>query len=106
MSIIVKYIETGTLLDFNLYLAKDSDVVKYAKEIAITLKDYYNIASGIGESNNYSSNAVNIIIKANTYKRIIHKAEYLNKLLNKNNMNMNSELLLEKIFIELKDVVS
>lgn len=101
---IIEIIETGSMIDLSLLMLESNAIEKYSKEIANTIKDYYNIASRAVKQDNYDKNIVNIIIKNNTSKDIIKKAMYLNKLMNKLNVNMNGELMLYKIFIDLKEV--
>ena len=92
------------MIDLSLLMLESNAIEKYSKEIANTIKDYYNIASRALKQDNYDKNIVNIIIKNNTSKDIIKKAMYLNKLMNKLNVNMNGELMLYKIIIDLKEV--
>lgn len=102
---VIDIIENGNLLDLNLLLIKDAEIIKYSKDIANNLKDYYNIAAGVEKNLRHNDNIIKLITSNNDKKTIINKAIYLNKLINKLSINMNSELLLEKVVIELKDVV-
>lgn len=103
---LVMLIETRDLIDFNLYInqsKKFKDIIKEnGKVLANMIKDYYNTACLTGDISNPNVNEY--INKNNTMKEKIAIAKYLNKTLNKLTMNMNTELLLEKLFIEIKEV--
>ena len=103
---LVVLIETRDLIDFNLYInqsKKFKDIIKEnGKVLANMIKDYYNTACLTGDISNPNVNEY--INKNNTMKEKIAIAKYLNKTLNKLTMNMNTELLLEKLFIEIKEV--
>lgn len=103
---LVMLIETKDLIDFNLYInqsKKFKDIIKEnGKVLANMIKDYYNTACLTGDISNPNVNEY--INKNNTMKEKIAIAKYLNKTLNKLTMNMNTELLLEKLFIEIKEV--
>lgn len=101
---LIHHIEYSTLFEYHMYINENKEIIKNAKEIAINIKDYYNRACiTLGDNKNH---IIDEIIKNNNFKIIVHKAQYLNKLLNKDNLNMNSDLLLEKIYIDLKGVIS
>lgn len=103
---LVMLIETRDLIDFNLYInqsKKFKDIIKEnGKVLANMIKDYYNTACLTGDISNPNVNEY--INQNNTMKEKIAIAKYLNKTLNKLTMNMNTELLLEKLFIEIKEV--
>ena len=103
---LVMLIETKELIDFNLYInqsKKFKDIIKEnGKVLANMIKDYYNTACLTGDISNPNVNEY--INQNNTMKEKIAIAKYLNKTLNKLTMNMNTELLLEKLFIEIKEV--
>jgi DNA polymerase III delta prime subunit len=88
------------------YSIKNNDKIlkNSAKEVENLIKDYYNTACNLGADNKLNPDTINLIRKNNTYKQLIKKAKYLNLTINKLSQNMNSDLLLEKIFIELKEV--
>ena len=98
---LVMLIETRDLIDFNLYInqsKKFKDIIKEnGKVLANMIKDYYNTACLTGDISNPNVNEY--INKNNTMKEKIAIAK-----LNKLTMNMNTELLLEKLFIEIKEV--
>lgn len=104
----IKIIEGKTLLEFNLY--KNSDKIKkdFIKEngklIANRIKEYYNTACNVSYNDSLKSDVIKYIKEMNSYNSLIFKAKYLNKTLNRLTANMNTDLLLDKIFIELKDV--
>ncbi len=101
---LIKLIEKNTIFDIHLYLLKNKSCVKFAKDIANIIKDYYNNACS-NYSINFKNNSIITVIKeSNNFNAIVRKALYLNKVLNNLNINMNTELLLEKICIDLKDV--
>ena len=49
-------------------------------------------------------NIVDFIKKNNYYKTLIRKTKYINGLLNKLSKNMNIDLMLEKMFFDMKEV--
>lgn len=68
------------------------------------IKDYYNTACNLKKSEQLNKKTLDMIIEKNSYSKLIKKAWLLNKTLNKVIKNMNGDLLLEKIFIDLKGV--
>lgn len=88
------------------YIAKKDD--KFLKEnariVEELVKDYYNTACNFDSKYNLDTALIEFIKKNNEYKTLIKKAKYINSIFNKLTKNMNFDLLLEKIFIELKDV--
>ncbi len=87
-----------------LYKIKSQD--KFLKENARTvenlLKDYYNTACNMKSIHELDLNIVNLIKNNNKFEEIIKKTKYLNETFNKLSQNMNFDLLLEKIFFELR----
>lgn len=101
---LIKLIEKNSIFDIHLYLLNNKGCVKFAKDIANIIKDYY-INACSNYSINFKNNSIITVIKeSNNFNVIVRKASYLNKVLNNLNINMNTELLLEKICIDLKDV--
>jgi DNA polymerase III delta prime subunit len=101
---LIKEIEKKDLVEFNK-LKSDNKIIKdNGKLVANYIKDYYNTACNVSSGENLSEDLINLIRNNNAYNTLIKKAKYLNKTLNKLTLNMNSDLLLEMIFIELKEV--
>lgn len=101
---LIKEIEKKDLVEFNK-LKSDNKIIKdNGKLVANCIKDYYNTACNVSSGENLSEDLINLIRNNNAYNTLIKKAKYLNKTLNKLTLNMNSDLLLEMIFIELKEV--
>lgn len=99
-------IEEKELIDFNLFINQDKkfkdEFKENGKTIANIIKDYYNTACLL--SNESMNDVSKYLYEHNTYKQRVAIAKYLNKTLNKLTKNMNTELLLKKIFIEIKEV--
>ncbi len=88
-----------------LYKAKlNKDFKENALSIENLLKDYYNMACNLKSSQNLDKQVIEYIRKNNDYKHLIAKAKYMNVLLNRLTKNMNSSLLIEKMFFDLKEV--
>lgn len=68
------------------------------------IKDYYNMACNLTNYDYLDKNVLTFIKQNNNIKSLIQKAKYLNKTLNKLTENMNGDLLLEMIFLTLKEV--
>ncbi len=98
----IKLIETKDLLEFNLYKDKNKEINDNGKEIVKTIKRYYNTACEIEQNWNFNIDIVNFIKDNNSYREIVQKSLYLNKVLDKLTFNMNTDLLLEKIFLEIR----
>lgn len=104
---IINLIENSDLLEFHLFKENPQNksyIQENGKNIAIRIKDYYNTACNLQNNLDLDSKTLEKIKNNNGYKTIIEKCWILNNLDNKLTMNMNKELLLEKIFIELKEV--
>ena len=105
--IIIKAIECGDLNDFITYKLVDKNAKDFiktnGKSVANIVKDYYNNSCGV-ENNKLPYEIIAIIKNNNSINICIAKAKYLNKLLNKVTINMNAELLLDKIIVDLKEV--
>ena len=103
---LIKIIETGKFKDYVIYknnMAANELIKTKGKSVANIIKDYYNISCNL-KKGNLSTETINIIKKNNPFKELIYKAKYMNNLLNKNTLNMNIELLIDKIIIELREV--
>ena len=104
---IISFIEIGELKDYIIYKTcekKVKDIIKEnGKTIANIVKDYYNCSCEITNTD-LNKEVVTMIQKNNSLQTRIAKAKYLNKTMNKLTLNMNSELLIDKIIIELKEV--
>lgn len=104
---IIEIIETEDLKDFITYKTnnkKIKDQIKTSgKLVANIIKDYYNECCEINQKN-ANNEVLDIIKKNNTLPELITKAKYLNKLVNKTTLNMNAELLIDKIIVDLKEV--
>lgn len=74
------------------------------KEVEKILKTYYNTACNLENEGIVDQRVVDIIKNHNDFAHLIKKSQYLNTVFNKSTKNMNNDLLLEKIYIELKDV--
>jgi len=74
------------------------------KLIENLLKDYYNTACNLKKADYLDTKIVDYIKNKNSYEQLIKKTKYINKTFNKLITNMNEDLLMEKIYIELKGV--
>lgn len=95
-------IETNNHRDFYKIKSDDKFIKENAQSIEKLLKDYYNTACNMKSVQNIDENTVNMIKNNNNYYKIIKKTKYLNETFNKLTRNMNFDLLLEKIFFELR----
>lgn len=101
---LIKYIETENLLEYNIFKTDNKTIKENGKQIVNKIKQYYNKALALTNNKDYNIETIELIKKRNNFNQLIRKSTYLNKNLNKLVFNMNTDLLLEKIFIELKDV--
>lgn len=101
---IITLIESKSLIDFNIYKLKEKNFKETGKDVANRIKDYYNTACNVEITRDLDSTILKLIIDNNSYENLIKKCKYLNKTLNKLTANMNKGILLEKIYIELKEV--
>lgn len=97
-------IEKKDHIEYSKIKSNESINKENFKTIENILKNYYNTACNLTTRENIDSNTVEIIRRNNSYDTLIKKAEYLNKIFNKLTQNMNNDLLLEKIFLDLKEV--
>lgn len=74
------------------------------KTVEKIMKDYYNTACGISNYDYLDQKLIIFLQENNTYPVLVKKAKYLNKTFNKLIDNMNLDLLLEKMYFELKEV--
>ncbi len=88
------------------YRAKSSDKLlkENAQMIENSIKNYYNMACNLKDPKNADFELIDYIKKNNDFPTLIKKAKYINTLLNKLTKNMNADLLLEKMFFDLKEV--
>ena len=105
---IIEIIETKDFKDLTIYKTCDKtarDIIKTnGKTIANIIKDYYNISGNSQANTKLKEETLKIIRDNNKPNERISKAKYLNTLLNKLNLNMNTELLIDKIVVDLKEV--
>lgn len=97
-------IETNNHVDFSLLKAQEKIIKDNTKTIANLIKDYYNMASNLKKNDFLDVKMIEYIQKHNSYSQLIRKTKYINSFLNTLIENMNSDLLLESIFLNLKDV--
>lgn len=101
---LIKCIESKNHMEFYKIKSDEKSLQDNHKIVANMLKDYYNTACNLQTNMNFNSEIVNFIKDNNSYKQLLSKAKYLNGTLNQLSKNMNGDLLLEKIFLELKGV--
>lgn len=101
---LVAYIEKNDLLKFNIKKMAETELKENGKTVVNIIKDYYNTACEIGKNDNLNSEIVKFIKENNTHDKIVKKALYINELENKIALGMNIDLLLEKLFLEIRDV--
>lgn len=101
---LITAIENGDHIMF--YRTKtDNKILKDNHKLVENLiKDYYNTACNLRSAHKASAKITEMIQKKNSYRSLIKKAKYLNTTLNKLSNNMNGDLLLEKIFLDIKGV--
>lgn len=89
-----------------LHKAKNSNknLKENAHVVENLIKDYYNMACNLKTKEKLDQNLVDFIKKNNDYKTLIRKTKYINGLLNKLSKNMNIDLMLEKMFFDMKEV--
>lgn len=88
------------------YKAKTTDKLlkENAQIVENMIKDYYNMACNLKKAEEIDDDIVEFLKKKNSYHALVSKAKYLNILLTKLTKNVNADLLLEKIFFDLKEV--
>lgn len=101
---LVEAIEDKDHLKYSKLKSKDKLIKENAKIIENFIKDYYNTACNLCKNDFLDQDIVQKIRKNYPYSTLVKKAKYLNSTLNKLTTTMNTDLLLEKIFLELKDV--
>ena len=95
----IKTLEEGDLFSWHKEASKISNLKEIGVDIAKEIKKIYtNAGTGINTALD------EYLISKNDRKTLIKKAEYINKLLTKLRTNMNSVLLLDLIYIDLKKV--
>lgn len=97
-------IEKGDLLEYNIFKNDNKDIKDNGKLVVKMLKEYYDAALNLIYKPNFDEEIITFIKKSNNNSELIAKVKYLNITLNKLVFNMNIDLLLEKIFLELKEV--
>lgn len=100
----INCIESNNLLEANLIKNSYSKIKENGKLIANLIKDYYNTACEVQNAKNVDTKTIDLIKKHSSYNTIVNKSIVINRMLNNLSGNMNSDLLLEKIFIELGSV--
>lgn len=101
---LIESIEKKDHLEFTKAKLEEKTIKEDFKNVEKLLKSYYNTACNLSAEENIDQNIINFIRQHNDYQRMVRKARYLNEIFNKLTANMNNDLLLEKIFIELKEV--
>lgn len=101
---LIKAIETKDHLLFSSIKSSEKEIKENFKIIEILLKDYYNTACNLRKNENLDMNIVKYIKDNNSFACLMKKTKYINTTMNKLTANMNKDLLLEKIFLELKEV--
>jgi len=101
---LVEALENNDHLQFSKIKAKDKNLKENAKIIENLIKDYYNTACRLSNNDFLDKEMILKIQSKYLYQILLKKSKYLNKTLNKLTNNMNTDLLLEKLFFELKDV--
>lgn len=98
---LIKLIEQKNLVEFNLY--KNNSVIKEnMKAIMGYFKNHYDKAVGINIRGNTDDEVIQFIQKNNTFKTLLKKDKYINKVINKNTEAMNNDLFLEMIYLEME----
>ena len=93
----IELVEEGRLYDWHLYSSEIKDLKEKAIDIANIVKKYYTSAAK-------QEKVIKSIEKNNKYDTIVKKSLFLNRFLTKLRINMNSLLLLETLYINLKKV--
>lgn len=96
---LISLLETGSLFDFHKF-KKTIDMSLNGKSLLNEALNCYNAVAF--ENENCNEKIKMTIKKNNSYPRIIKKAKYLNETLNKLTKPMNTDLLYDKVFIELR----
>ncbi len=101
---LITAIENNNHIAFYKIKSSEKEIKENSKIIENLIKDYYNTACYIKRGDHLNQNVVEFIRRQNTLPCIIKKAQYMNGVLNKLTTNVNSDLMLEKIFLDLKGV--
>lgn len=101
---LIKAIEEKNHIIYSKIKSDDKVIKDNFKIVENLFKNYYNTACNLTKSKDLDEDLLKMIIKGNTYSELVKKCKYINKIFNRLTENMNKDLLLEKIFIELKDV--
>lgn len=105
--IVSKLINGLEKMDHHLYVTtrnSDKNIKENARNIENLLKDYYNTACNFKSKYELDENLIEMIKKNNTTEALIQKTKYFNTIFNNLTRSMNFELLLEKVFLDLKGV--
>ena len=87
------------------YRTKTDKLIKEnTQAIENLIKSYYNKACNLNETKNLDDEVVKFIQKNNDFKVLIQKTKYVNLLISKLIKNANVDLILEKMFFDLKEV--
>ncbi len=101
---LIESIENRDHVEFSKIKSDENILKENFKIVEKLLKNYYNTACNLTKEKGLDKNLLEKLTKNNAYSQLIRKSHYLNKTFNKLSENMNKDLLLEKVFIELKDV--
>lgn len=100
----IKAIEKSDHISFYKIKTSSKELKENGQVIENLIKNYYNMACNLKKAEDRDRDIVEFIRENNDYNRLIQKAKYLNETLNKLTKNVNADLLLEKIFFDLKEV--
>ena len=101
---IIRAIEEKDHLALHKAKTSNKNLKENAHVVENLIKDYYNMACNLKTKEKLDQNLVDFIKKNNDYKTLIRKTKYINGLLNKLSKNMNIDLMLEKMFFDMKEV--
>lgn len=101
---LVYAIETKNHIEFSTIKSQDKIIKENHKMIENIIKDYYNMACNLKEISYLDKTLIQFIASNNPRQTLLKKAKYLNRFLNKLITNMNSDLILESIYLNLKGV--
>lgn len=101
---IINAIEERDYLEFTRLKMEYKTLKEDMRHIENILKSYYNTACKFKGDNNLDEKLLDKLKINNSEGILIKKAQYLSQKINKLSKNMNADLLLDKIFFELKDV--
>lgn len=101
---LVKAIEQKNHIEYYKIKSNDKLLKDNNQIIENLIKDYYNMACDLKTPQESDVQIVELIKSNNDFQTRVAKSKYLNSTLDKITMNMNADLLLEKIFFDLKEV--